>query len=79
VGDVCDSDIDGDGVENPADNCPVDANPGQEDLDGDGLGDVCDVDVDGDGVNAGADNCPLVGNPMTMTGSWMSPTTAPWT
>jgi len=35
-------DTDGDGVPDPTDNCPNDANPGQEDTDGDGVGDVCD-------------------------------------
>jgi hypothetical protein len=30
------------------DNCPSDANPGQEDLDADGEGDICDNDIDGD-------------------------------
>ncbi len=35
-------DSDGDGVPNGQDNCPNDANPQQEDSDGDGIGDVCD-------------------------------------
>jgi len=32
----------GDGIVDTQDNCPVDSNPGQEDLDNDGAGDVCD-------------------------------------
>jgi len=35
-------DNDGDGVINPADNCPDTPNPGQENLDADEFGDVCD-------------------------------------
>ena len=70
-------DIDGDGVcdagaagTGPSgctgfDNCPVDANSGQEDADTDGNGDVCDDDDDNDGVLDESDNCPLTlgGNP----------------
>jgi parallel beta helix pectate lyase-like protein/thrombospondin type 3 repeat protein len=43
-------DRDGDGLPDVADNCPLVANPGQEDQDGDGRGDPCD-------------NCPTVPNP----------------
>jgi parallel beta-helix repeat protein len=43
-------DFDGDGVPDSHDNCPLSANPGQEDSDGDGVGDACD-------------NCPSNANP----------------
>ena len=39
--DHCDSDDDGDGVLDEEDNCPLDANAGQEDANGDGIGDRC--------------------------------------
>jgi len=35
-------DGDGDGIPDSQDNCPDDANPGQEDKDGNGVGDVCE-------------------------------------
>lgn len=43
-----DTDIDGIGYW--TDNCPEDANAGQQDLDGDSIGDACDGDIDGDGI-----------------------------
>lgn len=48
------SDVDADGVPDSSDNCPILANPGQADRDGNGVGDDCQDD-DGDGVPAGQD------------------------
>ena len=64
IGNACDVDMDGDGVNNGADNCPGVANPGQEDADSDGKGDVCDgsEDTDGDGIANEEDNCPITPN-----------------
>ena len=44
-------DSDGDGVTNSLDNCPNDANPLQENNDGDAQGDACDPDDDNDGLS----------------------------
>lgn len=55
----CVADLDGDGIEDEVDLCPLQADPGQEDLDGDGLGDACDMDADGDGEKNPSDCDPL--------------------
>ncbi|WP_320838437.1 thrombospondin type 3 repeat-containing protein [Zhongshania sp.] len=51
-------DTDGDGFNDGADNCPINANQEQIDTDGDGMGDACDDDIDNDGVNNGDDAFP---------------------
>ncbi len=55
-------DFDGDGVEDASDICLYDADPLQEDLDGDGEGDACDDDDDDDGTVDASDNCPGLDN-----------------
>tara|TARA_R110001592_G_scaffold258236_4_gene522042 strand:- start:15491 stop:19831 length:4341 start_codon:yes stop_codon:yes gene_type:complete len=61
-GNVCDTDDDGDTVNDSTDNCPLVSNAGQEDQDQDGKGDVCDSDRDGDGLS-NADETALGTNP----------------
>jgi outer membrane protein assembly factor BamB len=43
-------DVDGDGIADELDNCPLIANPTQNDADADDLGDICDSDDDNDGL-----------------------------
>lgn len=57
------ADSDTDGTNDNLDNCPVDSNSDQSDIDQDGLGNVCDDDDDNDGVADLLDNCPEVSNP----------------
>lgn len=64
------ADRDGDGIENPLDNCPGVPNPDQNNADGDTAGDACDFcvgkgayDTDADGRCDGDDNCYSVPNP----------------
>ena len=54
--DCVDTDDDGDGIPDPFDNCPKDANPGQANSDTDLIGDACDTDDDNDGA-LDADDC----------------------
>ena len=64
------TDTDGDGTDDPCDNCPAGPNSTQADDDRDGVGDVCDAcpddfrdDLDGDGRCADVDNCLAIANP----------------
>ena len=56
-------DTDGDGLADDEDNCPTVYNPGQGDLDFDGIGDYCDPDADDDGISNEEDNCIMTANP----------------
>ncbi len=65
-----DNDIDEDGFCADVDNCPVDTNADQSNLDDDDFGDVCDDcpndefnDIDGDSHCGDVDNCPGDANP----------------
>ena len=55
--------MDGDGIPDINDNCPVNPNSDQSDNDNDGAGDICDDDDDNDGVLDPIVNCPITPNP----------------
>ena len=59
-------DTDGDGLVDPADNCPTVANADQADADGDGVGDACDPTPRGD--DADGDAKPVPGRSLPARG-----------
>lgn len=61
IPDCTDPDVDGDGIDNTGDNCPVNGNPTQADFNSNGVGDACE-DSDGDTRIDAADNCQAVAN-----------------
>src|SRR4029453_11308617 len=83
IGDVCDTDVDGDGFTEPkwcttpqcllpADNCPGVSNPDQLDANFNHIGAACDPaedgDLDDDNVLDKEDNCPGAYNPKNGRG-----------
>gem|GEM_PF-1451704 len=60
-GDVCDKDIDGDGIDNTQDAFPLDATE-QLDSDQDGIGNNADTDDDNDGLSDSSDAFPANAN-----------------
>ncbi len=57
------ADLDGDGVQDLNDNCPMVANPGQNDSNFNHIGDVCEGDYDDDNIPDLTDNCWDLPNP----------------
>ncbi len=49
--------LDGDEIPDVLDNCPLVANPGPADIDGDSVGDACDAETCGDSVVEGSETC----------------------
>jgi hypothetical protein len=64
IPDYLETDADDDSIQDGTDNCRVDSNANQSDVNADGIGDVCQPDdLDGDGWPDEADNCPHDANP----------------
>jgi hypothetical protein len=80
VGDICEGDMDGDGVPDDTDNCSFQPNPKQDDNDSNGIGDVCDPNfaftkgggggcgcrMDGQSTNSDAVGFLLLAMPMLL-------------
>jgi hypothetical protein len=63
IGDACNPDIDGDGVKNATDTCPLFANANQATMPPSAnVTAWCNQDTDGDGVRDSNDNCPYIAN-----------------
>ncbi len=77
-------DIDNDGFQQLADNCPLVSNPDQLDSDADLVGDACQLDYDGDGANDPQDCAPsnrTLGKPGEIKGAQLvgnASTTMTW-
>jgi MYXO-CTERM domain-containing protein len=65
-----DDDLDDDGVLNEDDNCRGTANPGQEDLDGDGVGAACEVETEGAEVQ-GSGCATAPGDASRPSAAWL--------
>lgn len=72
-------DIDGDGYQQLADNCPLVSNADQLDTNSDSIGDACQLDYDGDGADDAVDcsmSNPKLGKPGPIRGVQLSGTSA---
>jgi len=78
-------DTDTDGIADAFDNCPLAANPGQQNFDGDAEGDTCDPDDDNDTFADFADCRPLdptlwaAPGESPVTVDYLDPDTLAWT
>ncbi|MFH1653882.1 MAG: thrombospondin type 3 repeat-containing protein [Pseudomonadota bacterium] len=62
-------DSDADTINDNLDNCPINANLPQGDVDGDKIGDVCDPDADNDGILDDGDSSGVVGDATCIGGA----------